>query len=305
MASLNWYRGNTHTHTTHSDGNAPIEYVAEWYQAHGYDWLVITDHNKFGPTGEVGYRPEKPFLLIPGSEVSMSSEQRPVHVCAVNPRENPAFTNMPTIIQSLQAGIDRTRALGGVPIISHPNWCWAFTEYHMERVWNWSLFEIFNASTDCNNWGAGGELGMEERWDRMLSAGMRVFAVAADDSHQIKGEFYGHISPPGLGWVTVRAGELTTEAICAALESGEFYSSTEIELTDYEVTPEIIRVGIKQVDGYRYTTRFVGLNGQVLAERYGTEALYRRRGDEPYVRARVWSSNGGHAWCQPVFPDAP
>ncbi|HPU85217.1 MAG TPA: CehA/McbA family metallohydrolase [Candidatus Latescibacteria bacterium] len=303
MSSQNWYRGNTHTHTNVSDGNASPEYTAEWYHRHGYDWLVITDHNKFTPVEDIPYHPETPFLLIAGCEISMSAEGKPVHLCAVNPRENPNSVAMPTIIQTLQAGVDRTNTLGGIPIINHPNWCWAFTEYHMARVTDWALFEIFNPSTDCNNWGGGGELSMEERWDRMLSSGMRVFAVAADDSHTFVGEFYGHLSLPGLGWVTVRAAELTTEAICAALKTGDFYASTEIELEDYEVTPEWIRVRIKQFDGYKYTTKFIGMNGKVLEERFGTEAVYQRRGDEPYVRARIWSSNGGHAWCQPVFPD--
>jgi len=303
MTPLAWYRGNTHTHTAVSDGNVPPEQVAEWYRSHGYDWLVITDHNAFGPAGGPRVEADGRYLVVPGSEISMSSEDRPVHVCAVNVRAAPEATSMPTIIQSLQAGVDRTRSLGGVPIICHPNWQWAFTEYHMARVQGWALFEIFNASTDCNNWSGGGELGMEERWDRMLSAGLRVFAVAADDAHAYTGELRGHVSPPGMGWVTVRARELTPAAISCALEAGQFYASTEIELEDYEVTPDIIRVAIRQHDGYRYTTRFIGLDGITLAERHGTEAIYRRRGDEPYVRARVWSSNGGHGWCQPVFSE--
>ena len=42
----NWYRGNTHTHTTNSDGDSKSEDVVEWYHSHGYNFLVITDHNK-------------------------------------------------------------------------------------------------------------------------------------------------------------------------------------------------------------------------------------------------------------------
>src|SRR5688572_26181467 len=47
MNSLNWYRCNTHTHTSarpNSDANATPEFVAEWYRSHGYQCLVITDH---------------------------------------------------------------------------------------------------------------------------------------------------------------------------------------------------------------------------------------------------------------------
>ena len=40
-----WYRGNTHTHTLWSDGNAAPELVAKYYVDAGYDFLVYTDHN--------------------------------------------------------------------------------------------------------------------------------------------------------------------------------------------------------------------------------------------------------------------
>jgi hypothetical protein len=40
-----WLKGNTHTHTLWSDGDAAPELVADWYRSHGYDFLVLSDHN--------------------------------------------------------------------------------------------------------------------------------------------------------------------------------------------------------------------------------------------------------------------
>lgn len=40
-----WYRGNTHTHTFWSDGNDFPEMAANWYKQHGYQFVVLTDHN--------------------------------------------------------------------------------------------------------------------------------------------------------------------------------------------------------------------------------------------------------------------
>jgi hypothetical protein len=40
-----WFRGNTHTHTWWSDGDSPPETVVKWYREHGYDFLVLSDHN--------------------------------------------------------------------------------------------------------------------------------------------------------------------------------------------------------------------------------------------------------------------
>ena len=40
-----WFKGNTHTHTLWSDADGAPELVAAWYREHGYDFLVLSDHN--------------------------------------------------------------------------------------------------------------------------------------------------------------------------------------------------------------------------------------------------------------------
>src|SRR5215510_13898428 len=40
-----WYKGNTHTHTLNSDGDSTPDDVVRWYRQHGYQFLVLTDHN--------------------------------------------------------------------------------------------------------------------------------------------------------------------------------------------------------------------------------------------------------------------
>ena len=40
-----WYKGNTHTHTLNSDGDSTPDDVVRWYREHGYQFLVLTDHN--------------------------------------------------------------------------------------------------------------------------------------------------------------------------------------------------------------------------------------------------------------------
>jgi hypothetical protein len=44
-AGPTWLRGNTHTHTLWSDGDAPPETAIAWYVDHDYDFLVLSDHN--------------------------------------------------------------------------------------------------------------------------------------------------------------------------------------------------------------------------------------------------------------------
>ncbi|WP_299595759.1 hypothetical protein [uncultured Microbulbifer sp.] len=43
--SVRWWKGNTHTHTWWSDGDSPPETISAWYKEHGYNFLVLSDHN--------------------------------------------------------------------------------------------------------------------------------------------------------------------------------------------------------------------------------------------------------------------
>lgn len=43
---LQWFKGNTHTHTWWSDGDSPPEIATAWYKENGYHFLVLSDHNK-------------------------------------------------------------------------------------------------------------------------------------------------------------------------------------------------------------------------------------------------------------------
>lgn len=50
-----WWKGNTHTHSWWSDGDRPPEAVSQWYRDHGYNFLVLSDHNRM-QEGEAWYR---------------------------------------------------------------------------------------------------------------------------------------------------------------------------------------------------------------------------------------------------------
>ena len=40
-----WWKGNLHTHSLWSDGDDFPEMIADWYKAHGYHFLALSDHN--------------------------------------------------------------------------------------------------------------------------------------------------------------------------------------------------------------------------------------------------------------------
>lgn len=170
-----------------------------------------------------------------------------------------------------------------------------------------AIFLIVNSSVlkICdllsNNFSAGGRPGTEELWDSLLSSGKVLYGIAADDTHDYLGDFTPDKAYPGKGWVMVRVSELTANAVCAALEKGDFYASTGVELADVQITKREYRLTIKAYYDAAYTTQFIGKNGQVLKQETGLKTAYTFKGDELYVRAKVLSSSGEWAFCQPVF----
>ena len=143
--------------------------------------------------------------------------------------------------------------------------------------------------------------GLEEMWDVILSSGKLLYGIATDDAHHFKRPGDPSASGPGRGWVVVRAARLAPRDILQALERGDFYASTGVELSDVERSPKRLTITIKPDAWSRYTTRFIGRDGRVLAESSGNSASYDIRGDEGYVRAVVLESNGQKAWVQPTM----
>jgi hypothetical protein len=145
---------------------------------------------------------------------------------------------------------------------------------------------------------------MEQVWDELLTSGKRIYGIAVDDAHHFKGEFAANRANPGRGWVAVKATGLTAPAVMTALEAGNFYASTGVELEDVVTTPTTLEVRIRPRGNFRYTTTFIGDRGEELAQAYGPTASFdiARYGKKlTYVRARVDDSGGFHAWVQPLF----
>jgi hypothetical protein len=191
-------------------------------------------------------------------------------------------------------------------------------------------FEVFNGQPKGNQQGDARRPGVDRLWDiantiRLVDlAAPPLFGLATDDSHDYHGP--PEDSRPGRGWVMVRAAYLTPEHIVRALERGDFYASTGVELRDvgYDADRKVLRVAVRPAAGATYTVQFIGTLagvdtrgtpleaaadpatdaqergrhrhryseriGEVLATVEGVEAEYRLTGRELYVRAVVTSS---------------
>ncbi len=300
-----WYKGNTHTHTINSDGDSTPDEVVRWYREHGYNFLVLSDHNYLTEVDGLNavFGAANKFILIRGEEVSDKFQDKPIHLNALNVKqvvEPQGGLNVPGIIQN---NVNAIRKADGVPSVNHPNFHWAIGSGDLKAIKNLRLFEVYNGHPQVNNLGGGGTLGLEAMWDDILSTGMILYGVAVDDAHNFKTPGDRTKSTPGHGWVMVRAAGLSAIEIVRALEQGDFYASTGVTLRDYSANLAEIKIDIAEEpqSQSRYVVQFIGRGGKILKEVTTNPAVYAFKGDEFYVRAKIIESNGKLAWTQPVF----
>jgi hypothetical protein len=301
-AALRWYKGNTHTHTLNSDGDSTPDEVVRWYREHGYQFLVLTDHNYLTSVDGLNalHGATDKFLVVRGEEVTSSVSGKAVHVNGLNLDTLVKQSTAASVGAAMQENVDGIRKASGVPHINHPNFTWAMTSDDLLQVQRTRLFEIFNGHPQVNNEGGGGSPGLEEIWDRLLTSGRLMYGVAVDDAHHFRRPGDPLASGPGRGWIYVRSDRLESRAIVEAMERGEFYASTGVELASYQATTTSIALAIKPTTYSKYRVQFIGRGGRVLTESTDPTATYTFKGDEGYVRARVLESNGYMAWTQPV-----
>jgi hypothetical protein len=297
-----WYKGNLHTHTLNSDGDSTPDEVVRWYRERGYGFLVLTDHNFL--TGVDGlnalHGADERFLVIKGEELTDRVDGKPIHVNGFDVDRQVPLQGGATVVEMVQRMVDAVRSARGVPAVNHPNFGWAITADELRQIARTRLFEVYNGHPLVNNVGGGGSPGTEEIWDRILSSGRLLYGVAVDDAHHFKPTTDPAPSTPGHGWVYVRAPRLEPRAIVEALDRGDFYASTGVELTSLEATASSLTVTVKPGSSSRYRIQFIGRQGRVLHEAMTADATYTFKGDEGYVRAKVLDSNGRVAWIQPV-----
>ena len=303
LAQPSWFKGNTHTHTSESDGDSTPDEVTRWYAERGYNFLVLSDHNVHTRIEELSARYAAPgrFMLMRGEEVTSSFEGKALHVNGLDTRTVIGRQTGASILDILQKSVDAIRKQSGVPHINHPNFTWAVTAEQLQQVKNNRLFEIYSGHPMTNSLGGGGVPGLEAAWDAILSNGVLLYGIAVDDAHYFKQPWKPELSLPGRAWIVVRAMRLEPRTILEAMERGDFYASTGVVLDDVQVTGSSLTVAVRKTTFAKYRIQFIGQHGSLLHEALESPATYTFRGTETYVRARVLESNGQMAWVQPVM----
>jgi hypothetical protein len=293
-------RGNLHTHSSRSDGDSSPADVYAWYRTHGYDFVVITDHNTFTNPLEYVTEPHPEFVVIGGEEVTMRGAGREVHMNALCTHRVVPGGTFRTAGEALAHGTLEIRSAGGIALINHPNFTGGIKSADLAAAAGANLLEIYSGHPFVPSNGRPGTPSHEAMWDMALTEGLDYMGVAVDDMHRLRSDRVRG-SRPGRAWVEVFADRLDAGTICEALEMGLLYSSTGPSLRAIRVTEDAYTVWPTD---HHVDVLFIGSGGRILATHKAvpgaTAVTYGIDGSEGYVRVRIVRADGKVAWTPAV-----
>ena len=288
-AEGNWYKGNTHTHTTNSDGELSPREVISRYKNNGYDFLAITDHNMLTYSEELQ---KEGLYLIPGEEIDggKSAIGTSFHIIALNIKEEIRFANKEKI--TAQEIIDRIKKEKGEAIIAHPYWS-GLTLQDILPLRNYLGIEVFNS--DCFYGIGRGE--SSAHWDNLLTENKKIFGFAVDDAH-LYSDIKNRPMDMGKGWIMVKAAH--KEAIMDSIKKGLFYSSSGPLIKNLSIKKNAIKIKTSPVSSITFlASPMVGK--RVTAHSTINQAEYEISGNEKYIRIECADKLGRKAWTNPLF----
>jgi hypothetical protein len=319
-----WLKGSTHVHALPSgDSTTPIPEVIAWYERRGYDFIVLTDHNRVSEVadgkrtaGQVHvHAPPRGLIVIAGIELTYNPDEclAPpdldgkcrIHLNGIGVTKRPegrlewAERRSPYRLDMYARGLGVTRQLGGFAQLNHPQWHWGMTAELLTELGRRGAKLVEIANTQFTDWNDGDDFnpGMDVLWDAALSAGVDLWGVATDDAHHYHDDGSGKY-PAGGGWVAVRAAR-DPRAIVAALAAGRFYASTGVVLARAGAESGELVVEVDPTSPGEHAISFIS-DGRIV---HAIQARSARATIPPgsYLRAVVRRlGDGAQAWVQPA-----
>ncbi len=280
-----WFKGNLHTHTTISDGRKSPEEVLALYREHGYDFIALTDHYKYG---QGGLDEKTGILVLPGCEYHTGANVREgiYHIVSIACDEEPALDRT-NGLPPAQTIIDEIKAKNGVAILAHP--AWSLDEpAEILKLHGLDATEIYN-TVSGRPWNVRPYSGLII--DRVLASGMDLGLVAADDSHFYNGEAC-------RSYVLVKAEECTIPAIRRALLAGDYKATQKPFLTVVREEDTVTARTDYEMAEFTFFTDVVYSGGRCFDNT--SEAVYHFKRGDTVVRCEVRDHDGNCAWSNPI-----
>ena len=280
-----WLKGNTHLHTTRSDGAKSPDEVAGMYAGAGFDFICLTDH--WHASAEQAARARGTSLtIVDGVELDGNDAEGSFYhiVCLGTFRGIEREMGLAKALQS-------AREQGAYLVLAHPLWTGNSMAEALRHPFHG--VEVYNHVCQWLN-GKGSGLA---HWEAVLERRADVVGLAVDDAHITQAH-------PGWngGWLRVGARDRSPASILEALRAGFFYSSTGPELLSLEWTGTTVRgrsspVSFARLVGPRHKGQRVGgFDGSTL-----TRFELTLPDDWPYARLEIEDSCGRKAWTNTLF----
>lgn len=283
--SGHWFKGNTHIHSTLSDGGKTCDELAELYASVGYDFLFRTDH--WVTSNVTAEKQSSALLWLDGIELDgCDNTGAYYHVVCLGVRE--PITREMNFMPALEAA----RAQGCLCILAHPYW----TGNTLEDATRWGFDGVELYNNVCR-WLNGKSDGMVH-WEAMLRQNPATLAFAADDVH-LQAEY----PQWNGGWIMVNAPSCTREALLSSIHAGNFYASCGPSFYQLDLWNGQLTVQTSPVT----TIRLVSLGASGLrvynAETLLSEATFTVPEEWPFAYVEIEDAAGNRAWSNTFLKD--
>lgn len=282
--SNSWFKGNTHIHSTASDGGMSAHEIADLYSAAQYDFLFFTDHWISPDIAKEIITP--PLLLLDGMELDgVDHTGAYFHVVCLGKTSGIRKDD------GLESAIQKAREQNAIIIMAHPRWT-GNTFEDANRL-DFDGVEIYN---HVCHWMNGKSDGLAY-WDAMLKNNPDILAFSADDAH-LRPEHPGWNG----GWIVVNAPELTRESILSGIKLGNFYSSCGPDFKSITCDGKYLRIECSPVKFVRlvgpgfYGWRTGSFDGELL-----TQACVEIPANWDHIYMEIEDKDGRRAWSNTLF----
>lgn len=200
------YKGDTHVHTTGSDGNCDLNEIAWLSKKAGLDYVFITDHNNYAHNEQLPM--SEGLTVIPGAEWTHYKGHAGM-LGIKKPFDNPFCVNRE---EEMKEKLHEAKIRGAGIVLNHPfcpscGWKWGLerAEYDLIEIWNGGTLPAANRK--CLDW-----------WDAGLKEGKRIPVIGGSDFHKAE-----YLRMPASPCTCVYAGSRTGEDILAAMIQGHSF----------------------------------------------------------------------------------
>ena len=224
LYKLNPYKGDTHIHSTASDGLFTPSEVAELYYEAGFDYIALTDHHVYEQSAKLSQKISavmSDYVVYPGEEVhnrgmgyfhiiNFGAGQSVNEIINADPdglfarvaetaNQLAEKYNLPPQLDKCEFAFrywvaQKIREYGGLSVLCHPYWD-AYGEYNMstdmlEFLLKNGIFDAFEVCDDDDHTGNGVNL-QTAMYNQLRAEGYAVPIVGASDCHNLNSELFG------------------------------------------------------------------------------------------------------------------